>query len=491
MIEVKYILGMAVAIGVLMIGGRMAICEGMAVAIGVLMIGGRMAICEGAVPGYVKEIVDKTEALGTEGYPVGFWNYNFLWIKSNFDAMDEQAVKEWAEAGITVAMGARFHLDNPEEVKRVHELLDWCEKYNIKLIIPDSRTTFPGDVYEGKATWADYEQRAQEAIAEFGGHPAMFGFTVADEPNASQYDTFFGAMRRLKDLAPNLHPFANLLPYWKGMEAAVGANSWPEYLDKYAREVKPDFIGYDCYSQMEGTEKGIDIYYNNLRLYREAMIRNAIPFWNSPLCVGHYAYHHPNRAELRWQFHTSIAFGAKGVMWFFWYQPYPQANYYNAPYDDFFNKTQTYYDLYDIQKRFQKRYGKVINKLVSTRVTFAGTEPLGGCKEFTPDGLVAKVEGGPILVGEFVDPEGKRYVMLVNLKMEGASRIMVTFTGQDARYFSYRWADGGEHEGRSEISIGEKMTPLGPMVDHYVYPAQMVLYRVDSEAARGEPIPEQ
>jgi len=59
MIEAKYILGMAVAIGVLMIGGR-------------------MAICEGAVPGYVKEIVDKTEALGTEGYPVGFWNYNFL-----------------------------------------------------------------------------------------------------------------------------------------------------------------------------------------------------------------------------------------------------------------------------------------------------------------------------------------------------------------------------------------------------------------------------
>ena len=442
------------------------------------------------VPGYVKQIVDKTEALGLEGYPISFWNYNFLWIKSNFEAMDEQAVREWAEAGITVAQGPRFHADRAEEVRRVHELLDWCGKYGVKLIIPDSRTSFPSDVNDGEATWADYEKRAREAIAEFGDHPAVFGFHVGDEPHANAKDTFSGAVRRLKELAPRLHPFANLLPYWEGMEKAAGANSWPEYLDEYAAEGRPDFVCYDCYRQMEDGDKGVDIYYTNLRLHREAMVRNAVPFWNTPLSVGHYQYRHPTRDDLRWQFHTSVAFGAKGVSWFFWYHPYPEANYQNAPYDDFFKKTQTYHDLYDIHNRFQRRYGKIINRLVSTRVTFSGAKPLGGCREFTPNGLVAKVEGGPILVGEFVDPDGKRYVMLVNLKMEGASRMQVTFTGKHARYYSYRWSDGGEFEGRSEISIGEKKDgPLGPMIDHYVYPAQMVLYRVDSEAACNEPIP--
>lgn len=447
------------------------------------------AYAEQGAPKHVKEIVDKTLALGLNGYPIGFWNYNYLSVQENFDATNEQAVKEWADAGITVAQGPRYHLDAPKEIQRMHELLDWCKKYKIKLIVPDSRTSFPGDVNDGKATWTDYERRAKEAIAEFGGHPATFGFHVGDEPDAKMKATFFETVGRLKSLAPSLHPFANLLPYWDGMDKAAGATSWPEYLDEYAEKGKPDIVSYDCYRQMETGEECLDIYYNNLRLHREAMLRNATPFWNSPLCTGHYQYRHPTRDELRWQFHTSIAFGAKGVCWFFWYHPYPEANYHNAPYDDFFKKTQTYYDLYDIQNRLQKRYGKVINKLVSTRVTFAGAKPLGGCKEFTPNGLVAEIGGGPILVGEFVDPEGMRYVMLVNLKMEGASRMQITFTGKDAKYFSYRWVDGNEVEGRSEESISENRDgPLGPMIDHFAYPAQMVLYRVDSQAACNEPI---
>ena len=469
---------------------------------GAAMAGSERATAGPAVPNYVKAIVDKTLALGTNGYPIGFWNYNFLRIKDNFDATNEQAVKEWAEAGITVAQAPRYNSDKPEEIKRMHkrmhELLDWCAKYKIKLIIGDERTYFAGDVNDGKATWADYEKRAKEAIAEFGGHPATFGFLVGDEPNASMKDTFFETVRRLKKLAPKLHPFANLLPYWINSEMnllkVAGANSWPEYLDEYARKGQPDFVSYDCYRQMDsGGTEGIDIYYNNLRLHREAMIRNATPFWTSLLCVGHYNYRHPTRDELRLQFNTSIAFGAKGVCWFFWYTPYPQANYQNSPYDDFFNKTQTYYDLYDTQNRLQKRYGKVINKLVSTRVTFSGTKPLGGCQAFTPNGLVAAVGGGPILVGEFVDPEGKRYVMLVNLKMEGMNRMQVTFTGKDARYFSYSWVDGSEIEGRpgetSVESIGEQKGPFGLMVDHVAYPAQMFLYRVESKAASAEPIP--
>ena len=485
-------------------------CRIFAIGISVLIIGTGPATCEEpkarvgaapeakdsagkAVPEYVKAIVDKTEALGTNGYPISFWNYNFLWIKDNFDAMNEQAVKEWADAGITVAQGPRFQPDQPEQVKRVHQLLDWCEKYRIKLIVNDSRASYPDDVNTGKATWEDYDKRAKDVIAEFGNHPALFGFHVGDEPNAAMKDTFFGTLHRLKQLAPNLHPYANLLPYWEGMDKAAGANSWPEYLDEYAKKATPDIVCYDCYRQMEPGQEGVDIYYNNLRLNREAMIRNGIPFWNTPLCVGHYQYRHPTRDELRWQLNTSIAFGAKGVSWFFWYHPYPEANYHNSPYDDFFNKTQTYYDLYDIQKRLQKRYGKVINKLVTTRVTFSGTKPLGGCKEFTPNGLVAAVGGGPILVGEFVDPEGKRYVMLVNLKMEGSSRMQVTFTGKDARYFSYSWVDGSEIEGRpGETSLEslseDKSSPIGPMLDHYVYPAQMVLYRVESAAASAEKI---
>jgi len=444
------------------------------------------------IPEEFKRAVATTESFGTDGYPTSFWNYAFLWLDDNFAAFDENAVKEWADSGITVAQLPRFDCDDPRQVAKVQELLELCDKYGMKAIVMDDRRAgMPAGILNGSDSWDAYRARLKEAYADFGSFPAFFGFHVGDEPQAAMKDLFFDTMRIQKEALPQTHPYGNLLPYWEGMDKAAGAESWPAYLDEYAKEGRPDVVSYDCYTQMAygGPNEGWDAYFDNLRLHREAMGRSGIPFWTSLLSVGHYHYRTPSRDELRWQFHTAIAAGAKGVVWFFYYHPYPETNYQMSPYDDFFRKTATYDSIRDIQARFQRRYGKIINRLYPTRVTFHNTKPWGNGEMFTPDGLVAEITGGPVMLGEFVDPEGARYVMLVNLQTSGANNVNVTFTGKDARLFSYDWG-GNEYEGQaySAHSAPHDRNDKGITIGHYLMPGQEAIYKVVSESAAAEPV---
>src|SRR5665811_1334194 len=104
-------------------------------------------------------------------------------------------------------------------------------------------------------------------------------------------------------------------------------------------------------------------------------------------------------------------------MWFFYYMRQPQENYRHSPIDEFWHRTQTYDDLRLVQRSFHRHYGALFTHLASTRVTFY-PEAFGGGEVFTPDALVSRVlpdrAGHPLLIGEFTDLAGRRYVMLVN-----------------------------------------------------------------------------
>ena len=177
------------------------------------------------------------------------------------------------------------------------------------------------------------------------------------------------------------------------MNPRAGADTWPNYLDEFCQKSNADLLSYDCYSQMGPGEKGWENYFENLRLYREAALRNGIPFWNSILSVGHFAYRSPNFDELRWQFNTTIASGAHGVLWFFYYMREPHVNYRLALVDEHWNRTPTYDDVRRIQKTFHRFYGDLFTHIVCTKVMFNPT-PYGGGEKFSPDNLVTKI--GPL-----------------------------------------------------------------------------------------------
>ncbi|MBI2298623.1 MAG: hypothetical protein HYU66_06670 [Armatimonadetes bacterium] len=431
------------------------------------------------VPANVKAILDKSASFGLHKYPLSFWSYTNL--NEHAAHMTEAEVQQWDDCGFTVPQSPSFDPAKPEQVAHMRRLLDWAQARGMKLILCDPRCNAHWVDQGGKLVVpAGYADGVRAAIGQFGDHPALFGFHVGDEPDAPMKDAFFECYRVQKQLAPQLHPFANLLPYFAGIEARAGTDTWPNYLDEYSRKSSADLLCYDCYVQMWSGQRGWDDYFNNLRLNREAALRNGIPFWNTVLSVGHYAYRCPSYDDLRWQFNTTVASGAHGLLWFFYYMRQPHVNYRLAPVDEHWDRTQTWWDIRRVQKSFHRFYGDLFTRIVCTKVMFGGTA-FGGGEKFAPDDLVAGLtpEDAPALVSEFLDAEGRRYVMLVNLSLTDSRQIGLTFAGEKARYFSWDWY-GHEYEGPAYGSSGASKDEHGlPKVEHFLAPGQEAVYRID------------
>ncbi|UCH33441.1 MAG: hypothetical protein JSV65_12785 [Armatimonadota bacterium] len=439
------------------------------------------------LPANLRSMLEKSASLGLDRFPIGFWNYTNLTAHGQY--MDEAEVEEWADAGFTVTMTPSFDPGKPEQVEHMRRMLEWADARGMKLIICDPRTYGPhhGEATDPVPVPADHAQKIAAALADFRGSPAVFGFHIGDEPNRFNNDAYFESYRMLGEAAPDLHPFMNLLPYWHGAEGYVGYETWGDYLDAAVRKSNLDFLCYDCYAQMNPGTSGWDMYYENLREYREAAQRGGVPFWTTILSVGHFRYRCPNYNELRWQFNTAIASGANGILWFFYYMRQPHDNYRLSPVDENWDRTQTYYDIRRFQKAFHRHYGDLFLRLAPTRVTFT-PEAYGGGEVFTPNELVAEVtpdkEGHPLLLGQFVDIEGRRYVMLVNNSTDESVNAALTFPGADVKIHSWNWS-GQEHEGGAYCAGRTSRSDAGLRVSHWLAPGQEAVYRVDSEAIRA------
>jgi len=465
------------------------------------------------LPDSLRSMLEKSASLGLGRFPIGFWNYADLGTDAVH--LDEAAVAEWADAGFTVTMGPSFDPSHPEQVQHMGNLLAWAERRGMKLILSDPRTRGPRSSAGGSEVALPREQAARiaAAVAAFARHPAAFGFHIGDEPDLPRMNAHLDCARLTKEAAPRLHPFLNFLPYYSpGLEAAASYPTWDDYLAFFsaaAQRGKLDLFCYDCYTQMLADPLGVDIYFGNLRLYREMAWRAGIPFWTTLLAVGHFDYRCPSYDDLRWQFNTAIASGAQGILWFHYYLRGGESNYRLAPVDENWERTATYYHLRHFQKLFHRRYGDLFLRLAPTRVSF-WPHPRGGGEMFTPDELVAEiiVDSGafvdprgalheprdpkhPLLLGEFTDATGGRYVMLVNNSAEKSVRVALTFPGPDVKIYS--WDNGREREGAAYSADVNSSRMLersehGVRIWHWLAPGQEAVYRVDSEAIRKAPI---
>lgn len=435
------------------------------------------------VPNNMLSVIEKSQSFGLGRFPISFWSYTNLVEHGIY--MNEEEVEEWSDAGFTVPQSPSYDPNNENQKKHILQMLDWAYERGMKLILCDPRCYARMNIDA-----ESYINGVRGAVEDFGNHPGTFGFHVGDEPDSSMKERFFSCYMIQKEIAPNLHPFANLLPFFPGAELRAGADSWSEYLDEYVQKSKADLISYDYYAQMNPGQSGWNGYFDNLRLYREAAIRNGVPFWNTILSVGHFRYRCPNLDEIRWQFNTSIACGAHGISWFFYYMRQPHDNYRLSPVDEHWNRTPTYDYIRLVQKNFNRHYGDLFTRLVSTRVTFY-PEPFGEGEKFTPNGIVSlvttDVKNHPVLIGEFADAQGRRYVMIVNNSMTESVNVGVTFPGDDVHVFSWNWY-GNEYEGRAYCASGQTSNQKGLTINHWLAPGQEAVYLVASASAARERI---
>jgi len=267
-------------------------------------------------------------------------------------------------------------------------------------------------------------QKLLESITDPEDRKAVYAIYIRDEPEASLFprlNVWSDAIRK-QGVLPYINLFPDYAEAWQ-----LGSKDYQEHLDQYVEICKPPYISYDNYSLFEGGVLDEDRFFGNMELIRNKSLEAGIPFWNVVLSNAHFAYAEPSDATFGIQVYSTLAYGGKGIGYFTYYAP-QVGNYRLAPIDRFGYRTKTWGMMRNINLQIHSLV-PVYSTLKSVNVFHTGRIPRGG-QGIESAQLVEAVGGGSLLVGEFVDPDGKPYAMVVNKDMKSSIAFSIQFKKQ-------------------------------------------------------------
>lgn len=408
-------------------------------------------------------------------FPIGFWNY------APTGAYGPEAVKDWVDCGMTLTMSPEF---NPSIHKKedLLAILDECEKQGIKLIICDSRARWDN----ADSNPLTYRERYLKAYEDFGRHPATFGFHIGDEPSGKAFDDCIAAYNIQLELAPELTPFINFLPYWDGMQKDVLlSNSFEEWAADFTKKSNLKFFCYDHYGQMNPEESGTDNYFKNLNKFSNAALSAGIPYWTTLLSVGHFRYRCPKEDDIRWQLYTALASGCTGILWFFFYMRKPMANYRASPIDEHNERTETYEWLSRVLRTFTKQYGELFTR-IKLKKAYHAVKAYGGYELFYEDAhpfikALKSHHNLPCIISFFNDEMGHEYFALTNNNPKDSGLFTVNIDKKIKSIMRIIW-EGEEVDvakNHGDAVYNENGTENYVTMGTWLAPGQMEIYRIE------------
>ncbi|MGI6296537.1 MAG: hypothetical protein ACOX3G_10665 [Armatimonadota bacterium] len=305
--------------------------------------------------------------------------------------------------------------------------LDKVNKAGLQCLVRDA-SIHAGDP-QTQLSQAEIDERVQAVVKRVAGNPAVYGYYLRDEPNASVFPGLGRWAAAVEKADPGKMAYINLFPNYASA-GALGTETYDKHLEEYVKQVKPKFISYDHYALMDdGSLRGS--YFQNLESIRAAALKNNIPFWNIVLSNAHFNYAEPSPAGFRFQLYTTLAYGAKGISYFTYFAPHV-GNYRLAPIDQFGHKTPTWDMLREVNLQLHK-LGPVYITLKSVNVFHHPVVP-DGCRGIESSKFIESVTGPSMLVGEFVDPDGQPYAMIVNTSLHNSTPFQVKFKEEGTIY---------------------------------------------------------
>lgn len=352
-----------------------------------------------------------------EFFPILPWDPNNGW-KAPFSPTKLDGLESIADCNFNMA-GFVFPKDLPR-----------CEKLGLGALVLPSEEAFTSFAYSRQwRSLSDQEidRRVKSMIDAAGHSPAIVGYFIMDEPGVKDFPALGKAVAAVKKYAPGKLAYINLYPDYATIGAPdksqLGTENYTEYLERFVAEVKPQAISYDNYM----VEMSLDLtnpakctsYYRNLLEVRRVAQKYSLPFLNIVTSNQIRPFSTPpSPANLQFQAYTTLAAGYRGLTWFTYYQ----RGYHYAPIDSTGRKTQTWAWLKEINRQVAT-LAPVMSRLSSTGVFFTTPVPAPNLPSL-PGTLVESVTcATPVMVGEFKDPAGKLYVMVVNLSLEKSAKF--------------------------------------------------------------------
>ncbi len=367
-----------------------------------------------------------------------------FWWDPPVDEHVEEHYRRIAEANFTVVLAHRAR--TREQVAR---LLDLCTVHDLKAMIPAN--VFPT------------KQLPEDA--------ACWGYYLKDEPGTDEYAKLAEQVNEIRAARPGKLSYINLFP----SHAAPGqwqASSYEEYVSRFLEEVPVDVLCFDRYPMMNPGLDERNGYLANLAIIREHAMNKGIPFWNFFKSIGYDRHYDPTEAQIRWQVYTSLAFGAKGLLYFTYWTPnsFPRS----AVITSDGRPTRHYEQVKRINARL-KNLGPTLMKLTSVgvyRVTpgfgrhFLPPQPLTdiGIYHCEPGEAQARLfKGSPIreisegdyLIGAFEHEDGRRAVLLNNYRFAYTAWPTVRFDVDPANIVEVDQDTGREKPLRDDSPVTE------------------------------------
>lgn len=321
-----------------------------------------------------------------------------FWCGPPLAELDDRRAAEIAAAGFTVVAPPCSGGFDPELNRRALEV---AQRHGLGVWIFDHR--FHPDVVETPA-WAE---ALQAAVAEYRDASALAGYTVIDEPIAGQFPAVAAVVAALRSADPERPAYVNLMPDYIPPDA-LGAVSYAAYLETFLATVQPALLSYDYYPF--GHERDRSTFFTNLAAVREAARGHDLPFMLIVLTTPHGPYRDPTDAELAWQVHHALAYGARGISYFTYWtpDPDPEWNFRHGLIHDG-EPTLHYVQVAQLNRRLH-----ALGAALAGFDAFAVADSLGLIGVPFPIGPIDAIAGGPVTAGLFGDGHGRLMALLVN-----------------------------------------------------------------------------
>ena len=332
-------------------------------------------------------------------FAIGFW------VDPPADERIDERYAEIAEANFTLVLGG-FGANDLDKVRRQ---LSVCEKYGLKALVWSGET--PAD--------------------QLPDGPACWGYHLRDEPKPADFPPLRTRVDEIRAGRPGRLAYINLYPTPSYPERKLGVATYDEYVSRFMNEVNTDVLSMDHYPNFRPDSEGRFYYCEDLECMRKYSLQKNVPFWNFFNTMPYGEHTDPTEAQLRWQIYTSLAYGAKGVLYFCYWTPTGS----NFPKGGAIIRTdgrRTRH--YDQAKRINfavKNLGPTLMKLTSTGVRrVAPFEDIAKALDGTPIKTLSRVPADPpldLLLGTFKHEDGRRAVMLNNYSYTFTTWPTVTF----------------------------------------------------------------
>ncbi len=171
----------------------------------------------------------------------------------------------------------------------------------------------------------DEEIAETDLFDAYKDSPAFKGHLVVDEPGAHQFDDLAALKQKYEKMFPGKDFYVNLYPTYAGA-ALWRTDSYFEYIDQYIEKVQPEFLSYDSYPLLTdayGTTSLQEDYLFNKEIIATKTKEAGIPFWTFIQTIGFGLVNRrpQSKADIAFQVYTDLAYGAKGIQHFCYWQP--------------------------------------------------------------------------------------------------------------------------------------------------------------------------